>query len=796
VPEQPSVTFAELLRYLRNQVGLTQEELANKAGISTRSVSDLERGINLTARRDTARMLADALELSGQARTKFEAAARGRPIGDSWMERDFADGAEAADGTDGADRDALGFAAATRTLPRDIASFTGREIELTQLLDAVSAEVAADDSDWPGAGGVVDVCAIGGMAGIGKTAFAIHVAHRLADQFPDGQIFLALHGHTPGQQPVTATDALASLLQTTGVAAQQIPGGLAERVRLWRDHLAGRRFLVVLDDALGHEQVRPLLPGTAGSLVLITSRRHLTALEDVKVISLDTPPAAEAAQMLARLADRPDLDIDDPAVAGIITMCGCLPLAIGMAASHLRHHPVWTVADLAADFALSRDRLELLSAENLSVAAAFDLSYRDLDPQEQRLLRWVGLYPGDEIDAYAAAALLDVDYGTARRQLASLYDHYLLGEATRGRYRPHDLIREHARALADTEPAADRDAAIVRLLDYYLHTARTAGRHLARRRPAGIPDIEVTVPVSTPDLPRLRDAVSWLTTERSNLHVAVNYSARHGLMAYAAAIPAAMHGFLRGRGYWDQALSLYEGALDAARTAGDQLAEASARTDLGDIQSMSGDHDTATASLRQALDLYRAAASRLGEANALHNLGSVQQRTGDFPVARKTLNEALTLQRAVGNQLGEASVLNNLGSVQYRSGDHEAAIVSLIRALDLQRQLGNRLGEANALNELGIARSLTGAHDEAIAELTKALELHRELDHRLGVANATRDLGRAQLAAGDYQAAITSLTSAVEMQHELGNKFGESNATRDLERARAQGAPRLDAGDP
>ncbi len=785
MPEQLSVSFADLLRYLRNEAGLTQEELANKAGISTRSVSDLERGINARARRDTARMLADALELAGQARTKFEAAARGRPIGDSWLERDSADGADAAAGADGADREVLGFAAATRTLPRDIASFTGREVELSQLVDAVSAEVAADDSDWPGAAGVVDVCAIGGMAGIGKTAFAIHVAHRLADHYPDGQIFLSLHGHTPGQQPVTAADALASLLQTTGVAAQQIPGGLQERVRLWRDHLAGRRFLVVLDDALGHEQVRPLLPGTAGSLVLITSRRHLTALEDVKVISLDTPPAAEAAQMLARLAGRPDLDIDDPAVAEIITLCGCLPLAIGMAASHLRHHPVWTVADLAADFALSRDRLDLLSAENLSVAAAFELSYRDLHPLEQRLLRCVGLYPGDQIDAYAAAAMLDVDHSTARRQLDSLYDHYLLAEPTRGRYRPHDLIREHARALADTESAADRDAAIIRLLDYYLHTTRTAGRHLARRIPAGIPDIEVTVPVSTPDLPGLPDAVSWLTTERSNLHVAVSYSARHGLVAHAAAIPAAMHGFLRGQGYWDQALSLYEGALDAARAAGDQLAEASARTDLGDIQSMSGDHDTATASLRQALELYRAAANRLGEANALHNLGSVQQRTGDFPVARKTLNEALTLQRAVGNQLGEASVLNNLGSVQYRSGDYDAAIVSLTRALDLQRQLGNRLGEANALNELGIARSLTGAHDEAITELTKALELHRELGHRLGVANATRDLGRVQFAAGDYQAAVTSLTSAVARQHELGNKFGESNAARDLERARS-----------
>lgn len=784
MPEPSSVSFAALLRQLRTEAGLTQEELAGKSGISTRSVSDLERGINLTARRDTTRLLADALELSGQARVTFEAAARGRAIANARSERDFADGTEAANGRESAGAEALGLAVASKTLPRDIASFTGRELELTQLVAAVDASTAPGQTTL-GAGGVVDVCAIGGMAGIGKTAFAVHVAHRLADQYPDGQIFLSLHGHTPGQQPVTAADALASLLQTAGVAAQQIPSGLQERIRLWRDHLARRRFLIVLDDALGHEQVRPLLPGTAGSLVLITSRRQLGALEDVKVISLDTPSAAEASQMLARLAGRPDLDLGDPAVDEIITMCGCLPLAIGMAASQLRHHPVWTVADLAADLELSRDRFELLSAENLSVTAAFDLSYRELDPQEQRLLRCVGLFPGDVIDAFAAAALLDVDHGTARRLLESLYAHYLLAERSRGRYRPHDLIREHARALADAESAADRAAAIVRLLDYYLHTARTAGRHLARRIPAGIPDVDVTVPRSVPDLSALRDSVSWMTTERLNLHVAVGYAARHGLVAYAAAIPAAMHGFLRGQGYWDQALILYEVALEAARAVGDQLAGASARTDLGDIQSMTGDHATASASLQRALEAYRAADERLGEANALHNLGLVQQRTDDFAAARETLSQALARQREVGNRLGEANALNSLGSVQYRSGAYEAAIVSLTRALDLQRVLGNQLGEANALNELGIAMSLTSQHAEAITSLTRALELHRELGNRLGEANATRDIGRAHHAAGDYQAAITSLTAAVTMQHELGNKFGEANATTDLQRAKS-----------
>jgi transcriptional regulator with XRE-family HTH domain len=261
VAEPPAVTFAGLLRQLRIEAGLTQEELAAAASLSPRSVSDLERGINLTARKDTARLLADALVLAGPARAAFEAAARGRaPVG-----------------AFPAPRVAAGAAAATRTLPRDIASFTGREPELRQLVSA------AADATGPGA--VVGIHAIGGMAGIGKTAFAVHAAHQLAPRFPDGQIFLPLHGHTPGQQPVDPADALASLLLTAGVTAAQIPPGLQARTALWRDRLAGRQLLLVLDDAAGHEQVRPLLPGTAGSLVLVTSRRHLTALEDAHAIT-------------------------------------------------------------------------------------------------------------------------------------------------------------------------------------------------------------------------------------------------------------------------------------------------------------------------------------------------------------------------------------------------------------------------------------------------------------------------------------------------------------------------------
>src|SRR3954453_2835525 len=352
------VSFAGLLRQFRAEARLTQEELAEAAGLSPRSVSDLERGINRTARKDTAVLLADALSLTGQVRELFVAAARGRaPAAEVLAARP--------------DRAVGGSAAAvTRSLPRDIGGFTGRDAEMARLLETL-ADVTAD-------GGGPGICVIDGMAGVGKTTLAVHAAHRLARSFPDGQFFLPLHAHTPGQQPVRPADALASLLLTAGVSVQQIPPAVEARAGRWRDHVAGKKVLLLLDDAAGHEQVRPLLPGTPGSLVLVTSRRRLTALEDSAVISLGTLSPAEAVAMLARLAGRPGLGAGDGPAGEIARLCGYLPLAIGMLARQLRHHPARTGTELAAGLAAARDRLAGMRAENLSVASAFDLSYADL----------------------------------------------------------------------------------------------------------------------------------------------------------------------------------------------------------------------------------------------------------------------------------------------------------------------------------------------------------------------------------------------------------------------------------
>jgi len=371
--------------------------------------------------------------MTGPGRELFVAAARSRaPAADvPAARREMAPGAFAA--------------AATRALPRDTAAFTGRHGELAQLMGTLAAAEAG--------GAVVAIHAVDGMAGTGTTTFAVHAAHRLAGAFPDGQFFLPLHAHTAGQQPVDPAEALASLLLTAGVAAAQIPPGLEARAGRWREQVAGKKILLLLDDAAGHEQVRPLLPGAAASLVLVTSRRRLALLEDAAVIGLDVLPPDQAATLLARLAGRAGIHAGDPAVAEVSRLCGYLPLAIGMAASQLRHHPTWTAAQLADGLAYTRDRLALRHAGNLAVAAAFGLSYEDLTAGQQRLFRRLGLVPSPDFDAHTAAALDDTSLDEGRRRLDELYGKHLLTEPAPGRFRLHDLLREHARAMADAPDA-------------------------------------------------------------------------------------------------------------------------------------------------------------------------------------------------------------------------------------------------------------------------------------------------------------------------------------------------------
>jgi tetratricopeptide (TPR) repeat protein/transcriptional regulator with XRE-family HTH domain len=740
---EPPVAFAGVLRTLRMDARLTQEELAEAASLSLRAVSDLERGVVTTPHKDTVRLLADALHLIGPVRAGFEAAARRRP----------------APG---------GVAAATRTLPRDVASFTGRLQALGELMEAAT-----------GADGAVSIHAIGGMAGVGKTAFAVHAAHLLADRFPGGQIFLPLHGHTPGQRPVEPGDALASLLQTAGVPTGQIPPGLEARMALWRGRLAGLQLLLVLDDAASSEQVLPLLPGSGGSLVLVTSRRHLSALEGATAISLDTLLPGEAAALLVRLAARNGLSQDDMAVGEIVRLCGFLPLAIGMVARQLHHHPAWSAAGRAAELAAERDRLELMATENVSVAAAFDLSYEDLAEDQQRLFRRLGLHPGTEFDGYAAAALDDTGLAAARRGLEALYDQYLLAEVAQGRYRMHDLIREHARTLTGRlDPGAAREQATARLLDYYQHTAGHAEALLARRTVPVSPARATSVPV--PALAGREQALAWARSERASLLACLDHASATGQPARVVALTAGLAGLLRHDGPWPEALRRHASALRAAEDLGDRLGQASALNDLGRVRLLTDDFPGAARDLEQALGIYRDIGTLLGQANALNNLGDMRRLTGDYPAAARDLEEALAIYRSIDDRLGQANALNNLGIMRRLTGDYPAAARDLEEALEVYRDLGDHPGQTMALNNLGLIRRATGDYAAAARDLEEALSISRAASDQLDLANALTYLGTVRRLTGDFAAAAEDLAEGLSIYRDIGNRSAEAEALNEI----------------
>jgi tetratricopeptide (TPR) repeat protein/transcriptional regulator with XRE-family HTH domain len=754
------LSFAGLLRQLRAEARLTQEELAEAASLSPEAVGALERGIHRTAHKDTAVLLAGALGLPEQVRILFVAAARGKaPAADVLtVRREPEPGAFAA--------------AATRALPRDIASFTGRQAELARLIGTL-AEVATD-------GGVVGIHAIDGMAGIGKTTFAVHAAHRLAASFPDGQFFLPLHAHTAGQRPVDPADALASLLLTAEVPAAQIPPGMQARAGRWRDQVAGKQILLLLDDAAGHEQVRPLLPGTAGSLVLVTSRRRLAALDAAAVISLDTLPAAEAAELLAQLAARPGLRPGDAAIGEITRLCGYLPLAIAMLAGQLRHHPAWTAGQLADGLAAARDRLAVMHAENVSVAAAFDLSYADLTPGSQRLFRHLGLIPGPDFDAHAAAALDGTSLDQARRLLDELYDQHLTGEPAPGRYRLHDLLREHARALADGADRADRDAATGRLLDYYLHTALAAAQRLrAWNWDAGFMP-PARPPQCAPPLATPRQAAAWVETERANLHAATTSAAASGRLQHATLIPAAMNDFLYAGGHWDQQVTLHQISLTAARQAGDPAGQARALLLLSEPQLLTNDRAAWVASIQQALALFRDLGDQVGQTTALNGLSYMHKASGDYRSAATTLQQALELSRGLGNRRGQAGALNDLGVVQQETGDYRSAAASQQQALELSRDTGDLFCQIAALQELSAVHRLTGDYQAAAATLAQAQAVNRDLGDHYQQALLLSDLGALQRLTGDYRAAIASQQQALAALSDLGAPASQGLARDEL----------------
>jgi len=780
--EPAAMTFGALLRGLRADAGLTQQELAELAGLSERTISDLERGISVAVRSKTVQLLAEALGLRGPARDEFRATARGR----------------AAIRKTGA-----GSGTVACSLPRDVALFTGRGQELRALVDGLDQA--------PG------IRVIGGMPGAGKTALAIHAAYRLRDRFPDCQLFIDLHGHTPGRKPVTPEAALAELLAAVGVDPRFLPRDLRGRAGLWRDRTAIRRALLVLDNAAESDQVIPLLPAGDGCLVLVTSRRHLGDLPGVTApVRLGGLPPGHASEMFVRLAPRAATGPGEE-LAELVQLCGYLPLAISLLARVYTKHPTWTLADLIAE---TRASPLTLAAEKASVAGAFDLSYRYLDADRGLLLRRLSMHPGTTFDVYAAAALMDAPFQEASKHLEILYDEGLLTEVGYRRYGLHDLVRRYAQDRSRADPAPDRDQAMDRLLGYYQQASAIAQARLARQPPAASGPATGWSAPAWPDLGDRASALSWARAERSNLLACLDYATGSGAHARAVALTAALAALLRLDGPWSEASTRHAAAVDSARQLGDRAGEAIALGNLGDILRLVGDYQGAAEAARAALRIFGDLGDRVGEANALADLGSalyfldeyaeatqcqeealsiyrdtserrgqgealaelgaVRSVTGNFAGATEALETALDIFLDCGYLAGQANVLNYLGVVRRLTGNFAGAIAALEAALGVCRELGTPGAEANALTELGAVYPLVGDYEAAAAVLARALEICRDRGDRGTEAVALSFLGVARRSAGDYPGAAQALEDALEIFRDLGDQGGEANALNDM----------------
>ncbi|WP_430788447.1 ATP-binding protein [Actinoplanes sp. G11-F43] len=692
-------------------------------------------------------------------------------------------------------------------LPPDTLAFTGRVAELEQFAT----------------GGAVSIHAIDGMPGVGKTALAVHAAHRLADRFPDGRIFLDLHAHTPGQPPTDPADALATLLTADGVDPSGVPESLDGRAALWRSRSAAKRILLVIDNASGSEQIKPLLPGNPECTVLVTSRRRLGDLPGrTRHLTLGLLPPDQARAMFRNQAPRagrePVAEVDE-----VVTLAGRLPLAISLLAKVYTAHGVWTLADLRAEI---RARLLTLTAEHATVAAAFDLSYDTLPPARQDFLLHLALHPGVDIDPFAAAVLAGGSPDDAVRELDALHRENLLIEVGYRRYGMHDLIRSYAEARSAGLPEPARRAARTRLLDYYQHTATAAGRYLS---PYTLPSpAEPPSQWAGPELTGSPSALAWARAERANLLAALAGS-RAGDPARFIGLAASLAGLLRTDGPWTEAQVIHEAAADAARHREDPLAEAYALVCAADTHRLRGGYDSAERALSRALVLYRDLGSRLGQGNVLVLLGMLRYSVGDHASAEVMLEEALGHHTGMGDRRGEANALLQLSVVRYMGsdlagavdlldrslqrsrglhdlpalastlmvlgyvhrmrGDYPAAEEVLTEGLALCRELGDPIREANTLSHLGAVLQRTGDRAGAAEALTLSVERSRAGGIRLGLATGLVFLGTLHRENGDPAAAIKTLTEAVDLVRELGVRGGEVETLNEL------GAAYRDLGD-
>ena len=558
-------------------------------------------------------------------------------------------------------------------LVRDVPGFIGRDDELARL--ARLAGLAG--------GGRVVVTAIGGTAGVGKTALAVHAAHQLLAQFPDGHLYADLRGYTDGQDPARPDEVLQVFLRRLGVPSEEVPAELEERSGLLRQMLAARRVLMVLDNARTEAQVRPLLPGAGESLVLVTSRSLLTGLEVNERISLDILPDDDAAAMLAKVIGAERAVAEPQEVAEVAGLCGRLPLALRIAGQLLAAHPLWPIRRLVQLLADEQDRLTRLGAGDLQVRAAFAVSYRQLAEEDARLFRLLGLHPGPDFDTVSAAALAGAETEVAEPVLDRLAGAHLVVEDVAGRFGMHDLLRLFARQTCqETDSPADRAAAESRLVGYYVDLAGFLDACLdPRQRHA----------VEQSGEPRLSmpEVLSVFRVERPGLLAALGLAAERGWDEQVWRLSGSMRELLEVLRHLDDLLHVGEAALGAARHAGNTDVESGVLNNLGGAYAGLGRFEEAITSYQQALTIRREDGDRVGEGQTLNNLGYAYAGLGRFEEAITSYQQALTIRRETGNRYGEGTTLHNLGLAYQELRQPERAATFWLEAAAAMRDVGD-----------------------------------------------------------------------------------------------------------
>jgi tetratricopeptide (TPR) repeat protein len=660
-----------------------------------------------------------------------------------------------------------------RELPTGVPHFTGRAEELKTLTGLL---------DQPGekAPGTVVISAIGGTAGVGKTALAVHWAHQAAGRFPDGQLYVNLRGYDPAQ-PMRAADALTGFLRSLGVSGKDIPPEAGERAARFRSLVSGRRMLIVLDNAGSADQVRPLLPGTPACTVLVTSRDALgglVAMDGATRLDLDVLPLHEAVALLRTLIGA-RVDAEPEAAAELASQCCRLPLALRVAAEMATSRPAVPLSALAGELADLRTRLDLLGTggdPRTEVRTVFSWSYLYLDTDAARTFRLAGLHPGPDLEPYAAAALTGSTTQQARQALDVLARAHLLYPASPGRYGMYDLLRGYARELASAEDDEDqRHAALTRLFDHHLHTAATAMDILYPADRHHRPRIAQSA-IPLPPLDGCAAAREWLDCERATLVAVAGHCAAHGWPGHATRLAATIARYLLIGGHFPEAVTIFSHALGAARRTGDRAAQAMALYEMGHVHWWQCRFRQAADHCRDALALFRAAGDRTGAGHALTGIGLSETDLGHYEQAALHQLEAIAIYRALGDRLGEARALGFLGLAWQRQGRYQEAAGYHRQSLGLFREIGDGESEAFALARLGRTDLGLGRQLRAAGYLEQALTRFHELGHAGGECETLGGLGYAYLGLGRHEQAADIFERALVMSREIGAPILEADA--------------------